>query len=109
MDYDRVSRSPRLILDESIDFDSLNILLTHGLNQRCRGVYQSWHAEKSRDEKFMKQYENNVIAAGRAEEETTLARLKKGIVTWLAGRVVARYPYVQGIHGHVVLKGSTAR
>jgi len=42
----------------------------------------------------MKQRENDVIAAGQTEEEETLARLKKGLLKWLAGKAVARYPCV---------------
>ena len=49
MNYDRLSRRPRLILDENIDFSSMDILLRHGLAQRCSRVYQSWCKEKSLD------------------------------------------------------------
>ena len=42
----RASRSPRLILDENIDFKSLEILLRHGLDRRCSRVYQSWQRDK---------------------------------------------------------------
>jgi hypothetical protein len=71
MDCDRTSRSPRLILDENIDFSSLKILTQHGLNQRCSGVYQSWQAEKTRDDQLMKQRGSDAIAAGRKQMEAT--------------------------------------
>ena len=106
MDYDRTSRSPRLILDEYIDFDSLKILVGHGLSQRCAEVYQSWRIETSRDNQALKKRGRDAIAAGRSEGETSLVRIKNGVVKWLAEQVVARYPCVQGPYGHVILKSS---
>jgi hypothetical protein len=92
MNYDRPSRSPRLILDENIDSSSLDILLQHGLDQRCSRVYQSWCEEKRREDELMKQRKSDTIAAGRREKVETMVRVKKGIVKWLAGQAVARYP-----------------
>ena len=94
MNYDRSSRSPRLILDENIDFSSLDILLQRGLEQRCSEVYQSWCAEKTRDDQLMNQRQSSTIAAGRRERKATMDRIENGIVKWLAGQAVARYPCV---------------
>jgi len=94
MNYDRVTRSPRLSLDENIDFSSLNILLEHGLDRRCSRVYQSSRAEKSRDDESIKQRKLDAIAVGRIQQEEGLARIKNGIVKWLAAQAVARYPCV---------------
>ena len=96
MDHDRTQRSPRLILDESINFSSLKILLPCGLIQRCSGVYQSWHAEKTRDDQLMEQRESNALADGRRQQEAALVRIKNGVMRWLAGQAVAQYPCVYG-------------
>ena len=94
MNYDRPSKSPRLVLDENIDFSSLDILLQRGLEQRCSQVYQSWHEEKRRDDELLKQRLSGIIAAGRRERIATMDRIKNGIVKWLAEQAVARYPCV---------------
>lgn len=94
MDCDRTLRSPRLVLDEYIDFGSLRILLHHGLRQRCSGVYQSWHTEKNHNDQIMKQRESDAIAAGRRQHGAALVRIKNGIVKWLAEQAVAQYPCV---------------
>lgn len=94
MDHDRASNSPRLILDEYIDFDSLKILVNHGLQQRCAKVYQSWRAEKNRDDRTAKKRGIDGIVAGQKEGATALVRIKNGIVKWLAEQAVARYPCV---------------
>jgi hypothetical protein len=106
MNYDRVPSSPRLILDDNIDFGSLGILLRYGLDQRCSGVYQSWCAKKKRDDELLEQRESDTIAAGQREEEAALVRVKDGIVKWLAGEATARYPCVQGPCSRVILKRS---
>ena len=95
MNYDRPSRSPRLILDEDIDFSSLDILLRHGLDQRCSRIYQSWREEKRRDDELMKQRLSDIIVVGGRERIATMDRIKKGMVKWLVGQAVARYPCVQ--------------
>ena len=94
MDCDRTSRSPRLILDESIKFSSLKILLQRGLATRCSEVYQSWAAEKARGDKLMKQRKIDAIADGKKQPDVTLVRIKNGITRWLAGQAVAQYPCV---------------
>ena len=94
MNYDTPSRSPRLILDENIDFSSLDIMLQRGLEQRCSRVYQSWHEEKRRNDELMKQRLTGIIAAGGRESVATIDRIKNGIVNWLAAQAVARYPCV---------------
>ena len=96
MNYDRLSRRPRLVLDESIDFSTLEILLLHGLRQRCSRVYQCWWEEKRRDDELMKQRQSTTVATGGREVVATAVRIKKGIVRWLAGQAVARYPCVFG-------------
>ena len=96
MKYDRPSKSPRLILDESIEFNSLDILLRHGLEQRCSQVYQCWREEKRRDDELMKQRLSGIIAAGGRERVAKMDRIKNGIVKWLGEQAVARYPCVQG-------------
>ncbi len=94
MNYDRASRSPRIILDENITFSSLQLLLQHGLIQRCSQIYQGWRAEKTHDDQIMKQRENDAIAAGRRQLGAVRVRIKDGIMRWLVGRAVARYPCV---------------
>ena len=94
MNYDRPSKSSRLILDENIDSSSLDILLRHGLDQRCSRVYQGWREEKRHYDELMKQRLRGIIAAGGRERLATMARIKNGIVKWLAGQAVARYPCV---------------
>ena len=96
MNYDRPSRRPRLILDENIDFGSLNILLRHGLAERCSGLYQSWFKEKELGDLLLEQGQRITIAAEREEVEATMVRIKKGIVKWLAKQAVARYLCVWG-------------
>jgi len=81
-------------LDEYIDFDSLKILLDHGLQKRCAGVYQSWRTEASRDNQALNKRGRDAKAAGRKEGEAALVRIKSGIVKWLAEQTVARYPCV---------------
>ena len=88
MNYDRPSRCPRLILDENIDFNSLNILLRHGLAERCSGLYQSWFKEKKLGNEVLDQRQN---AAERKEVEATMVRTDKGILKWLAEQAVPRY------------------
>ena len=105
MDYDRPSRHPRLVLDESIDFSSLYILIRHGLDQRCSGVYQSWCGEKRHNVELMKQYQRTTITAGRGEMVKTMVRIKKGIVRWLAGQAVTRYPCVCGLRNRAKIDG----
>ena len=94
INHDRPSRSPRLVLDENIDFSSLVILLRHGLDQRCSRVYQSWHEEKRRDDELLKQRLSGIIAARGRERKATMDRINNGIVKWLAEQVIARYPCV---------------
>ena len=89
INHDRPSRSPRLVLDENIDFSSLVILLRHGLDQRCSRVYQSW-----RDDELMKQRRSDILVAGRREWVATMDRIKNGIMNWLTAGAVARYPCV---------------
>ena len=96
MNYDRSSRYPRLILDENIDFSSLNILLRHGLAQRCSSVYQSWCKKKRLDELVLEQCQRTTIATKWEEVEATMVRINKGIVKWLAKQAVARYLCVWG-------------
>ena len=74
MNYDRLSRHPRLSMDENIDFSSLSILLRHGLAQRCSGVYQSWCKEKRLDHEVLGQRQN---ADEREEVEATVVRTDK--------------------------------
>ena len=94
MDCDRTSKSPRLILDESINISSLKILLQRGLDQRCYGIWQSWRAEKTRDDQLMKQRESDAITDGKKHLDVALVRIKNGIARWLAGQAVAQYPCV---------------
>lgn len=108
MDYDRTSNSPRLILDEDIDFDSLKILMDHGLHERCAEVFRSWRAKKSRDDKVLKQRERDTISAGQKEAGAALVRIKKGIVKWLAEQTVARYPCVYRSHIRAKTNGFAA-
>src|SRR5258706_4389202 len=105
MNYDRPSRRPRLILDEKIDFSSLDTLLRHGLDQRCSRVYESWRGEKRRDEELMRQRQSTTIDAGRGEIVETMGRIKKGIAKWLAGQAVARYPCVWGLRNRAKTYG----
>ena len=93
MNHDRPSRHPRLILDENIDFSSLDILLRHGLAQRCSGVYQSWCKEKKLSDEVLERRQN---ADERKEVEPTMFRIKRGIVKWLTEQAAARYPCVWG-------------
>ena len=88
INYDRLSRCPRLILDENIDFSSLNILLRHGLAQRCSGVYQSWCKERKFDNEGLEQRQT---ADERKEVEATVVRTDKGILKWLAEQAVPLY------------------
>ena len=96
MDCDRASRSPRLILDESIKPSSLKILLQRGLETRCSEVYQNWRAEKARGDQLMKQRKTDAIAGAKKQHDVTLVRIKDGIARWLAGQAVAQYPCVCG-------------
>ena len=91
MNYDRPSRYPRLILDENIDFSSLDILLRHGLAQRCSGVYQSWCREKKFGDEVLERRQN---ADERKELEARMLRIRKGIVKWLTEQAAARYQCV---------------
>ena len=100
MDCDRTSRSPRLILDESIDFSSLKILVLRGLDQRCSGVLPSWRAEKTRGDQIMKQRESDAIVAGRRQLDIVFARIKDGLMKWLTEQVVAQYPCACGSCTH---------
>ena len=93
MNYDRPSRHHRLILDENIDFSSLNILLRHGLAQRCSGVYQSWYKEKRLDDEVLKQRQN---ADERKDVEASMVRTEMGLLKWLAEQAVPRYLCVWG-------------
>lgn len=90
----RASRSPRLILDENIDFKSLEILLRHGLDRRCFRVHQSWQRDKRQGDLLMKKCESDAIADGRRQADATLVRIKNGILGWLARETVGRYPCV---------------
>jgi hypothetical protein len=94
MNYDWSSRSPRLILDENIDSSSVDILLRHGLDQRCSRVYQSWCEERRRNDHLMQQRISDTIAAGRRDKQATVVRIMNGLGKWLAGQAVARYPCV---------------
>jgi hypothetical protein len=95
MDCDRTSRSPRLILDESIKFSSLKILLQRGgLKTRCSEVYRSWCAEKAHSDQLMKQRKIDAIDDAKKQLDVTLIRIKNGIARWLAGQAVAQYPCV---------------
>ena len=96
MSYDLPPRRPRLILDENIDFSSLDILIRHGLDRRCSTVYEGWHGEKMRHDELMRQRQGTAIDAGRVEIVETMVRIKKGIAKWMAGQAVARYPCVLG-------------
>ena len=87
MNYDRPSRRPRLILDENIDFSSLNILLRYGIAQRCSGVYQSWCKERKLVNEVLEQRQN---ADERKGVEATVVRTDRGILKWLAERAVPR-------------------
>lgn len=100
MDCDRTSRSPRLILDESIKFSSLKILLQCGLETRCSEVYQSLRAEKARDDRLIKKRKTDAIADAKKQLDGTLVRIKNGIARWLAGQAVAQYPCVCGSDIH---------
>ena len=102
------SRRPRLILDENIDFSSLDILIRHGLDQRCSGVYESWRGEKKRDDELMRQRQSTTIDAGRGETIATMGRIKRGIAKWLAGQAVARYPCVLGLRDRAKTDGFAA-
>ena len=104
----RPSRRPRLILDENIDFSSLDILLYHGLDQRCSGVYQSWCREKMLNDEVMKQCQSIAIDAGRGEIVATMVRIKKGIMKWLVGQAVARYPCVWSLRNRAKTDRLTA-
>ena len=108
MDCDRTSRSPRLILDESIDFSSLKILLQRGLNQRCSIGYQSWRAERTRDDQLMKQRENDAIGAGRIQQSEAFHRIMDGITRWLTEQAVAQYPCVYRSRIHAKTDGFAA-
>jgi len=94
MNYDRPSRSPRLILDENIDSSSLDTLLQCGLNQRCSQVYQSWCEEKRRNTELMEQHQRGFIDAELRKKVATMLRIKNGIMMWVARQAVARYPCV---------------
>ena len=94
MDHDRTQRSPRLVLDESINFNSLKILLRGGLDQRCSRVYWSWCAEKTRDGQLMKKRESDALADMRKQQEAAFVRIKTRIMRWLAEQAVAQYPCV---------------
>ena len=93
MNYGRPSRYPRLNLDENIDFSSLDILLRHGLAQRCSEVYESWCKEKKLGDEVLEQRQN---ADRRKEVEAAMPRMRKGIVKWLAEQAAARYQCVWG-------------
>ena len=94
MDCDRASKSPRLILDESINSISLKSLLDYGLKQRCAAAYQSWRVERTRDDRLIKQRKSDAIANGRKQQEVALIRIQTGIVRWLAEQAVVQYPCV---------------
>ena len=94
MDCDRTSKSPRLILDESINTSSLKVLLLYGLKQRCAAAYQSWRVKKTHDDQLLKQRENDAFVDWRKQQEVVLIRIQTGIVRWLAEQVVAQYPCV---------------
>ena len=94
MNCDRTSRSPRLILDESITIGSLQILSQHGLNPRCAGVFQGWRAEKTHNDQIMKQRESDAIATGKTQLGAALGRIQNGIMKWLAEQAVTQYPCV---------------
>jgi len=94
MDHNRTQMSPRLVLDESINFSSLKILVQSGLDQRCSRVYWGWFAEKTRDGQLMKKRESDALADMRKQQEAALVRIKTGIVRWLAEQAVAQYPCV---------------
>ena len=108
MDCGGTSRSPRLILDESIKFSSLKILLNRGLDKRCSGVYQSWRAEKTRDDQLMKQRESDAIVAGRTQLGAALDRIQNGIMKWLVEQAVAQYPCVYRSRIHAKPDGFAA-
>ena len=108
MDRDRTSRSPRLILDESIKFSSLKILLQLGLETRCYEVYRSWRAEKARGDQLMKQHKTDAIADAKKQLDVILVRIKNGIARWLAGQAVAQYPCVCGSGIHAIIDGFAA-
>ena len=93
MNYDRSSRHSRLILDVNIDFSSLDILLRHGLAQRCSEVYQSWCREKRLADEVLERRQN---ATERKEVEATMLRIKKGILKWLAEQAAVQYRCVWG-------------
>jgi len=61
--------SPRLVLDEYINFSSLKILVQDGLDQRCSRVYWSWFAEKTRDGQLMKKRESDALADMRKQRK----------------------------------------
>ena len=94
INYDRPSRSPRITIDENITFVSLQLLLQHGLSQRCYRVYQSWRAEKTRDDQILQRRGNDAIAAGKRQLKAVGVRIKDGIMRWLVEQAVARYPCV---------------
>lgn len=108
MDCDRTSKSPRLILDDSINSSSLKILLERGLNQRCSGALRSWRAEKNRDDQLMRQLESDAITDGKKQLDVALVRIKNGIARWLAGQVIVQYPCVCKSNIHTNSDGFSA-
>ena len=102
------SRHPRLILDENIDFSSLDILIRYGLDRRCSTVYEGWRGEKRRHDELMRQRQSTTINAGRGETIATMGRIKRGIAKWLAGQTVARYPCVWWLRDRAKTDGFAA-
>jgi len=83
---------PQIVLEETIDFDGLQILLTNGLSKRCCDVYERWQRQRDHDEAQFSQEEEGATSRIHEEVMTIYRRLEAGLAEWLAGQTVEVYP-----------------
>ena len=79
-------------MEENIDFDSLLILLDHGLAARCHNVYQGWREQRDHDGALFSREEKEAISGIREQAQTIHRRLEAGLAEWLAEQTVTVYP-----------------
>ena len=79
-------------MEENIDFDSLSILLDHGLAARCHDVYQGWQEQRDHGEALCSREEKEAISGIREQARTIYRRLEAGLAEWLAEQTVTVYP-----------------
>ena len=83
---------PRIVLKEDIDFNSLAILLSHGLAVRCRDLYDEWRTQRGMDEARFSQEEENAASAIHNRAQVIYQRLGAGLAEWLADETIRAYP-----------------